>query len=427
MTQSTTLASPKVMKKQASNTANASSNTASGSYGCGRKKRKLEDLYSSEDARVVSLNSTSIPCRANGLRGLYNMGQTCFMSVILQSLIHNPFIKAFYLAEGHRSAECDREACTSCAMDEMFQEFYSYEKAEGYGAVGMLLGSWMGAQALAGHKQQDAHEYMQFILNSLHLANSDTADDEQHKAADCECVIHQVFYGTLQSTVTCSNCYNVTTALDPIMDLSLDLRTQVRRKRLAQAQGKVATAAAAAAAAAAAGSDESINLQSCLERFTSAEKLAAADYACRNCDSHQAAEKRSSVQTLPPVLPIHLKRFEHSKATSSKLDAKIAFPLQLDMYPYTTRWQRQSQQQSGSEAGEGLKKADGHASTAIYELSSVVVHKGKLDTGHYVSYSREADDWFLFDDSKVVLVAEREVLDANAYLLFYIVRDLDGA
>ncbi|KAK5160286.1 hypothetical protein LTR04_004615 [Oleoguttula sp. CCFEE 6159] len=385
----------------------------------GRKKRKFEDLYSSEDARLVSLNSTSIPCRANGLRGLYNMGQTCFMSVILQSLIHNPFIKAFYLAEGHRSVECDREACTSCAMDEMFQEFYSYEKAEGYGAVGMLLGSWMGAQALAGHKQQDAHEYMQFILNSLHLANSDTADDEQHKAADCECVIHQ-------STVTCSNCHNVTTALDPIMDLSLDLRTQVRRKRLAQAEGKAATAAAAAAAAAA-GSDEPINLQSCLERFTSAEKLAAADYACRNCDSHQAAEKRLSVQTLPPVLPIHLKRFEHSKATSSKLDAKIAFPLQLDMYPYTTRWQRQSRQQIGSEAGEGVGKADGRAPTAIYELSSVVVHKGKLDTGHYVSYSREADDWFLFDDSKVVLVTEREVLDANAYLLFYIVRDLDGA
>ena len=74
------------------------------------------------------------------------MGQTCFMSVILQCLIHNPFIKAFYLAEGHKSGDCSKEACTSCALDEIITEFHSSEKAEGYGAVSMLLGSWMGAQ-----------------------------------------------------------------------------------------------------------------------------------------------------------------------------------------------------------------------------------------------------------------------------------------
>lgn len=68
------------------------------------------------------------------------------MSVILQCLIHNPFIKAFYLGEGHTSKDCDRESCTSCALDEIFTEYYSLEKTEGYGAVSMLLGSWSGAQ-----------------------------------------------------------------------------------------------------------------------------------------------------------------------------------------------------------------------------------------------------------------------------------------
>ena len=68
------------------------------------------------------------------------------MSVILQALIHNPFLKAFYLTEGHRSGSCERESCTSCALDEIFTEFYSIEKTEGFGAVSMLLGSWLGAQ-----------------------------------------------------------------------------------------------------------------------------------------------------------------------------------------------------------------------------------------------------------------------------------------
>jgi ubiquitin carboxyl-terminal hydrolase 22/27/51 len=57
--------------------------------------------------------------------------------------------------------------------------------------------------------------------------------------------------------------------------------------------------------------------------------------------------------------------------------------------------------------------------------TSVVVHKGKIDSGHYISYSREGDDWFMFDDSKVVLASEKEVLAAEAYLLFYMVQALE--
>ena len=57
----------------------------------------------------------------------------------------------------------------------------------------------------------------------------------------------------------------------------------------------------------------------------------------------------------------------------------------------------------------------------VYELSSVIVHKGKIDSGHYVSYARQGEEWFRFDDSMVVRVEEKEVLGAEAYMLFYCV------
>ncbi|KAF2100006.1 cysteine proteinase [Rhizodiscina lignyota] len=339
----------------------------------GRRKRKLDEYLNGEDARQVTTNSQSVPCRANGLRGLYNMGQTCFMSVIMQSLVHNPLVRAFYLGEGHKNVDCEKESCTSCAMDEIFTEFYSVEKTEGYGAVNMLMGSWNSAQALAGYQQQDAHEYMQFLFHALHTENGGTSDSK----SSCSCIIHKTFYGKLQSTVTCEKCKNTTIAYDPVMDLSLDVRNTAKKRKMDKTDGDAAQS-------------RDIELRDCLERFTAKEKLSTGEYTCQNCGGEQQnATKQLSIQKLPPALSIH---FKVSRARASK--------------------------SSSTSPNE-------HPPSHIYELSSVIVHKGKMDSGHYVSYSREGNDWFMFDDSKVVLSSESDVLGAQAYLLFYLARDLD--
>ena len=65
------------------------------------------------------------------------------------------------------------------------------------------------------------------------------------------------------------------------------------------------------------------------------------------------------------------------------------------------------------------------ATPPIYALTSVVVHKGKIDNGHYISYARQYGEWFRFDDSMVVQVAEREVLRAEAYMLFYTAKEFE--
>lgn len=367
------------------------------------------------------------------------MGQTCFMSVVLQSLIHNPFIRAYYLSESHRSSECERECCTSCALDDIFSEFHSTEKAEGYGMVAMLQSSWRGGGALAGYQQQDAHEYLQFILNSLHTANIEP-DTKEEKAEDCPCIIHKTFCGILLSTVTCSKCKNTSNARDAFMDLSLDVRQpgfKKKENKIAMMTGKEKGG----------GGDKDkekpvvppMALLDCFDRFTSPETLPATDYTCRKCDSAQLAIKRLSLSRLPPVLPIHLKRFSHSKnnGASIKLDTRVRFPMTIDLAPYTTGWNPgpKSKKDMAAAMVNGKKEKDekekkdeegkGVRLKPVYQLSSVIVHKGKMDSGHYVSFSRVYDEWFMFDDSKVVLVEESEVLASEAYMLFYVVRDID--
>ena len=396
--------------------------------GHNSRKRKHSALQP-EERRLVATNTGTTPCAATGLRGLYNMGQTCFMSVILQSLVHNPLIRSYYLSEGHKSADCEREACTSCALDDIFTDFYGAEKHEGYGAVHMLQGCWKGGGNLAGYSQQDAHEYLGFILNSLHTANMDDEDEETKKkdAKDCDCIVHQTFGGLLRSTVTCTKCKNITSTTDAFMDLSLDIKSGpvvLKKKKLPLTNGTTTIKEVLP-----------MHLSECLDRYTAVETLSSDDYRCRKCDSAQEAKKRLSLNRLPPVVPVHLKRFSHSKSLkeSTKIDTRVRFPLTLDLAPYCSITKKSAvaknatngAHKSAEDAADEEKLPDYGLSSTIYELSSVIVHKGKMDSGHYVSYSKHGTEWFRFDDSMVVQVEEREVLGAEAYMLFYVARGFD--
>lgn len=50
------------------------------------------------------------------------MGNTCFMNVILQSLVHNPLLKAYFLSDRHNPKHCQKEFCMCCEMDNLFAQ-----------------------------------------------------------------------------------------------------------------------------------------------------------------------------------------------------------------------------------------------------------------------------------------------------------------
>jgi ubiquitin carboxyl-terminal hydrolase 22/27/51 len=263
------------------------------------RKRKHEELFSEpvkekEDPRYISSNTTTASCRASGLRGIYNAGATCYQNVVLQSFLHNPMLRNYYLSDGHKNdGTCEHGLyCLSCAMDDTFQEFYASETTNGYTAANILSGFWISERKafenLVTTKEQDAHEFFQFLAEELHERNGDGKKPEIGSEHSCNCIIHQTFYGKLQSTTTCQHCNGVTNQVQSFLDLSLPL------ENLAQKKGKKSG-----------GKVPALSLQECLEEeYIKSDKC---EYRCHNCNSTQQARRQTSIKRLPNVLSIQLK------------------------------------------------------------------------------------------------------------------------
>ncbi|KAL4074742.1 hypothetical protein V8B97DRAFT_1868021 [Scleroderma yunnanense] len=336
---------------------------------------------------VASLKTASVlPCQ--GRRGLLNLGQTCFLNVVLQSFIHNPLLRNYFLGDRHNSRLCKHTDCTCCEMDQLFTEIYS-TSALPFGPTSFLATTWKVSAEVSGYAQQDAHEFFITALNQIHGTCRGSTN------ISCNCIVHQTFAGLLQSEVTCERCKNVTRTVDPMLDISLELRDP--------------------------GTEKQITLAGCLRRYTKPEKLGK-EYSCSRCAkaTHEAV-RRLSIRKLPPVLSFQFKRFEHktvAKGTPQKIDTPVLFPVTINMAPYTTV-------AANAHGKDSELIYPGPDAMYEYDLFAVINHEGQMENGHYTNFARFQDEWYRFDDDKVTLSSLGSCLSSNAYMCFYAKRHLD--
>ena len=80
------------------------------------------------------------------------------------------------------------------------------------------------------------------------------------------------------------------------------------------------------------------SIEECLELFTQPEVMKGDNQVfCENCNDKCDMTFATCIDSLPNVLPLHLKRFDLDLRTfrTVKLNQRISFPLELDMHPYT--------------------------------------------------------------------------------------------
>ncbi|XP_072044155.1 ubiquitin carboxyl-terminal hydrolase 22-like [Amphiura filiformis] len=406
---------------------------------------EVELLQLNPKRRKITTNSTI------GLRGLINLGNTCFMNCIVQALTHTPLLRDYFLSDKHTChMEQGKDQCLVCEMSRLFQEFYSGLRSV-HIPYRLLHLVWTHARHLAGYEQQDAHEFFIAALNVLHRhckGHNGIAGNNPHH---CTCIIDQIFTGGLQSDVTCQACCGVSTTVDPFWDISLDLGPSG-----SHSTGNTSSAATCSSSSnnhpppdigndnsSSSGSSTSSysvhngdtglmsptgfddvpsSLDDCLRRFTRPEHLGSgAKIKCSTCQSYQESTKQLTMKKLPLVACFHLKRFEHSTRFRKKISSIISFPHELDMTPYMSTHRRANGWRGHTQSPSITSTSDNK-----YSLFAVVNHLGTLEAGHYTCFIRQhKNQWFKCDDATITKASVHDVLHSEGYLLFYHKRILE--
>ena len=391
------------------------------------------------------LNSYALKHLSSALlpRGLLNRSNWCFVNAILQALLASPpfynmmkslsavvhpikkeksktpmmdsileFVSEFSVLDTHQINKPQKkdknrkkeEIVTGISLEPMY-------------VYNMLLNREDETFKVIEGRQEDAEEFLSFLLNGLsdemlskmklvglesaeetepagedEAAEGDADDWKEVGAKGRSCVTRRIADSSQAATPIqslalgmCRSCVKSETGdhsatLQPFYTLQLHIQ------------------------------DEHVNtLADALGQNFANEKLDG--YVCSRTKKEIEATRIQSLDELPPVLILHLKRFVYDGKTGGvqKIMKQIDFGVDLEI-------------------SKSILSAECRASTKQrqYKLFSVVYHNGREATkGHYVTdiFHTGYSSWLHCDDSQVTPTCEQSVLapgpTSTPYLLFY--------
>ncbi|NXD88314.1 UBP2 hydrolase, partial [Halcyon senegalensis] len=342
----------------------------------------------------LSLQSSKV---VQGLTGLRNLGNTCFMNSILQCLSNTKELRDYCLQNQYLRDLNNNSRMRTALMSEfakLIQLLWTSSPNDSVSPSEFKTQIQRYAPRFVGYNQQDAQEFLRFLLDGLHSevnrvlvrprASTDTLDHlpDDEKSRQMwrryqereDSRISDLFVGQLKSSLTCSECGYCSTAFDPFWDLSLPIPKK--------------------------GYGE-VTLMDCLRLFTKEDVLDGDEKpTCCRCKARTRCMKKFSIQKFPKILVLHLKRFSEARIRTSKLTTFVNFQLKdLDLREFASQ----------------------SCNHVVYNLYAVSNHSGTTMGGHYTAYCKSpvSSEWHSFNDSRVTPMSSSHVRSSDAYLLFY--------
>ncbi|XP_064610884.1 uncharacterized protein LOC135475070 [Liolophura sinensis] len=416
-----------------------------------------EDSAAKQLGELLDKYQTSFEASPLQPRGLTNRGNWCYVNAILQALLACPALNHL-LQKLPNFPALTRGPSSTPILDslvEFVNEFYpmqlkpvekiekgkkkvivqelipgpAFEPANVYKMLQVMESS----SSFKGGKQEDAEEFLSFVLNGLHeemaaaikqvaqvnsvndlhqeaepeVANGyletdgQSADGEEEdqweqvgprnksvftrKANFAKTPVSDIFAGQIRSAVFQAGSRE-SAMLEPFFTLQLDIQSE-----------KVYT------------------VKEALEGLVSKESVQG--FTCSKTKTQVEVTRRTTLEELPPVLILHLKFFIYDKSGGcQKLLKKIDYATDLEI---------------NRDLLSPNVRSKLPASQRNYKLFAVVYHHGKNVTGgHYTTdvYHTGINSWIHMDDSNVKQVNLQQVLKFVSprvpYLLYYRRMDL---
>ncbi|NP_001369230.1 ubiquitin carboxyl-terminal hydrolase 40 isoform 8 [Homo sapiens] len=281
------------------------------------------------------------PREFTNLSGIRNQGGTCYLNSLLQTLHFTPEFREALFSLGPEELGLFEDKDKPDAkvriiplqLQRLFAQLLLLDQEAASTADLTDSFGWTSNEEM---RQHDVQELNRILFSALETSLVGTSGHD---------LIYRLYHGTIVNQIVCKECKNVSERQEDFLDLTVAVKNV-------------------------SGLEDALWNMYVEEEVFDCDNL----YHCGTCDRLVKAAKSAKLRKLPPFLTVSLLRFNFDfvKCERYKETSCYTFPLRINLKPFC--------EQSELDDLE-----------YIYDLFSVIIHKGGCYGGHYHVYIKDVD------------------------------------